>query len=669
MNRNFTLLALLCLSFTGIHSQNCNTLGSGVMDDIRSFDVDTTTDILYAGGNINTAGGSPASHVVSWNGISWDTLGMSFNDHIDAVKLHDGDLWVSGDFTEAPGGVTAGYIAKYNGTSWSSPGVGMNNFVFALASTGDTLYAGGFFTAAGGSPANYIAGWDGSNWFNLGSGLNGTVNTLAYINGDLYAGGAFDSAGGNPANYIAKWDGNSWSALGAGTDYRVYSIQEYNGEIYAGGWFNSAGGVNSPNIAKWNGSSWSAVGGGLTGSFPFATSMAVYGGSLYVGGNFESAGTTTVNDIARWDGTNWYDVGGGVDGGIDEVRSLGTYRNELVVGGYFDTVGVTLPASRVARWTMLPPEGDFFANDTAGCESICINFYDQSLGGPTTFTWSFPGGTPSSSSDQHPFVCYSTPGVYNVQLAVSNGMGGDTLVKSTYITIYDTPDAMLSPGDTSLCPDEQLVFNASPDTSGYIYEWFMDNNLITGETGTTLQASTAGSYHVIISHPMGCTDTSAVSNLTYLQGPSIPVISINNNIMSVVSGNYTYQWFFNGTQIPGANSNTYTPINNGTYMVVITDTSGCTATSEGFLYEGASVTDLEKGKFNIYPNPAQSSVTLDLNHTNSLNAALVDITGRTVKSFVLNPGKNNLNLNTTPAGTYFIKADGINKAVKLTVIK
>ena len=50
-----------------------------------------------------------------------------------------------------------------------------------------------------------------------------------------------------------------------------------------------------------------------------------------------------------------------------------------------------------------------------------VNFSDTSYGNTTQWQWSFPGGTPASSSDKNPLITYDTKGMYDVQLIAGNG--------------------------------------------------------------------------------------------------------------------------------------------------------------------------------------------------------------------------------------------------------
>ncbi len=90
----------------------------------------------------------------------------------------------------------------------------------------------------------------------------------------------------------------------------------------------------------------------------------------------------------------------------------------------------------------LPPVADFSANITTALVGQSIGFLDNSLGSPTSWLWTFPGGTPSSSTVQNPIVSYSTAGTYSVSLTATNANGSDAITKPGFITItnYCIPD-------------------------------------------------------------------------------------------------------------------------------------------------------------------------------------------------------------------------------------
>ena len=85
---------------------------------------------------------------------------------------------------------------------------------------------------------------------------------------------------------------------------------------------------------------------------------------------------------------------------------------------------------------------EFSASDTTITSGTTVDFTDESTGGPTQWEWSFPGGTPDTSSDQNPSVTYNTPGTYPVTLTASNDDTTATIPKTEYITVNSSVDLM-----------------------------------------------------------------------------------------------------------------------------------------------------------------------------------------------------------------------------------
>jgi len=93
----------------------------------------------------------------------------------------------------------------------------------------------------------------------------------------------------------------------------------------------------------------------------------------------------------------------------------------------------------------------FTASTQVVSQGSGVSFTDLSSGNPTTWNWSFPGGNPPVSSDQHPFVIYNTPGSWPVSLIVSNASDSDTLTEQQYITVNPLASASLALGTYTGC--------------------------------------------------------------------------------------------------------------------------------------------------------------------------------------------------------------------------
>jgi FOG: PKD repeat len=81
------------------------------------------------------------------------------------------------------------------------------------------------------------------------------------------------------------------------------------------------------------------------------------------------------------------------------------------------------------------PLADFSASTTTVQTGGNVTFTDLSAFSPTSWSWTFQGGTPSASTAQNPTVTYSSTGTYSVTLTATNSLGSNTLAKNSYITV------------------------------------------------------------------------------------------------------------------------------------------------------------------------------------------------------------------------------------------
>ncbi|HEY1015158.1 MAG TPA: hypothetical protein VGE07_20805 [Herpetosiphonaceae bacterium] len=323
---------------------------------------------LYAGGQFDRAGATPARNVARWDGAAWSPLGEGVEGLVYTMALSGSLLYVGGELFQAGGAEVSG-IARWDGAAWSplvggvaTEGGGLAA-VAAFQVAGDDLYVGGQFDYAGGVTSHHLARWTGSAWEAVG-GLprGGGIRALAWDGANLYAAGLLHLPGSQDATILARWDGQSWTDMGAALNLvpgeSINDLVWDNGFLYAGGRFADIAGVPSADIARWDGQSWLPLGRGVSpeGGDPlFSTgvdALAVSDGALYVGGYFErvvnSDGTSAAaRRIARWDGQRWEGIGSGVDA---QVFALAARSDGLYAGGSFAAAGGK-PALGIARWT------------------------------------------------------------------------------------------------------------------------------------------------------------------------------------------------------------------------------------------------------------------------------------------------------------------------------
>jgi gliding motility-associated-like protein len=103
------------------------------------------------------------------------------------------------------------------------------------------------------------------------------------------------------------------------------------------------------------------------------------------------------------------------------------------------------------------------------CAGNSVQFTSNSTGYVASYAWTFPGGTPATSTAANPLVQYSTPGVYPVSLTVSNTAGSNQVTKADHITVsgvsaFAGPDQVVVAGDG-------VTLSGSVSPGAIAYQW------------------------------------------------------------------------------------------------------------------------------------------------------------------------------------------------------
>ena len=173
--------------------------------------------------------------------------------------------------------------------------------------------------------------------------------------------------------------------------------------------------------------------------------------------------------------------------------------------GLPNIIGPTLiePSQRVVQCAL--PNANFIQPRVL-CAGACTDFKDLSTGSIEAWSWSFEGGIPATSVERNPSrVCYTTPGVYTVQLITSNIFGADTT--SATIRVELAPSVAVDSVIT-VCPGESFVLQAKGAQS---YEWYPAQPLSNARIASPVaRVQTTTRFTVIGSSANGCADTASV---------------------------------------------------------------------------------------------------------------------------------------------------------------
>ena len=113
--------------------------------------------------------------------------------------------------------------------------------------------------------------------------------------------------------------------------------------------------------------------------------------------------------------------------------------------------------------------------------------------------------------------------------------------------------------------------------NNFTYQWFLDGNILTGETNYSLTVNTEGNYTVVVTNAQNCSKTRTItveaSNIATIEHIVINDLSDNNSIIVNVSGSGDYEYSIDGENYQS--SNTFYNIESGIYTIYVIDKNGC----------------------------------------------------------------------------------------------
>ncbi|HYC27435.1 MAG TPA: PKD domain-containing protein, partial [Chitinophagaceae bacterium] len=198
----------------------------------------------------------------------------------------------------------------------------------------------------------------------------------------------------------------------------------------------------------------------------------------------------------------------------------------------------------VGVWPGFTPD---FTNSGV-CMLNPVNFQDQSV---TAFgvvdSWSWDFGDETTTSDvsnlQNPSWNYTTPGIKNVTLTVTNSKGCSKVI-SKPINIIDKPIINLAFRDTLICVPDNVQLQASGTG---IFSWTPNTNITNPNTATpTVNPSTTTTYYVHL-NDQGCVNTDSVkvnvvSFVTLNEMPDTTICATDEVQLRITSDALRYQW-------------------------------------------------------------------------------------------------------------------------------
>lgn len=286
-------------------------------------------------------------------------------------------------------------------------------------------------------------------------------------------------------------------------------------------------------------------------------------------------------------------------------RNRGHYGNNM----YVDNVNITTTVSTL-------PNAAFTASATSTCTGVPVSFTDNSTNTPTSWTWTFPSGTPPSATTQNvASVVWNTAGTYTVTHTATNASGTGT--QTMVITVLASPTVTTTTSGGTICSGNSTTITGNGAST---YSWMPGP--LSGSPVTVSPTSTT-TYTVTGTATNGCTGT-ATRTITVNATPTVTATSSTTTICSGSSvtltggGASTYNWM--PGNLNGANQ-TVSPASTTTYTVTGTAANGCTGTATRTITVNAT------------PTVTASASTLTV-----CSGSPTTLTGNGASTYLWNPG-------------------------------
>jgi len=513
---------------------NGNTLWTrsyAVVGDDYGWAVEQTTDggYIVAGETGSFGGGFGDVYLIKTDSLGDTLWTRSYRGGIDnhgfaVEQTTDGGYIVAGYTGTFPNYDVYLIKTDTNGdTLWTRTyGGGGGDYGYAVEQTTDGGYivAGGTNSFGAGLSDMYLIKTDSIGdtlWTKTYGGVN---SDWAYAveqttdGGYIVAGNTKSFGAGDYDVYLIKTDSigdTLWTrTYGGGSGDRASAVQQTTdgGYIVAGSTGSFGAGSSDVYLIKTdaNGDTlWTKTYGGGSGDWASAVQQTNDGGYIMTGHTHsfgggvlyliktDSNGNTGCNEM----GTQTIVSGGAIVSSTDStIIGSGAIVNS--------TATVVTSPSIIVSTLCVPPVANFIASDTMICKGDCINFFDLSTSSPTSWQWSFPGATPSSSTAQNPTnICYDTAGIYDVQLIATNATDSDTLLKTIYIQVdscpLPPPTANFTGSDTMICEGDCINFTDLSTDTPTSWQWSFPGGISstsTSQNPTNICYDTPGIYDV-----------------------------------------------------------------------------------------------------------------------------------------------------------------------------
>ena len=288
-----------------------------------------------------------------------------------------------------------------------------------------------------------------------------------------------------------------------------------------------------------------------------------------------------------------------------------------------------------------------------GAEDGAIDLSVSGDDGSYEYRWSNGANTANISN--------LAPGTYEVNIQSPNGCRRSASFVVPAIVGPGSFDVQSVVVDAS-CSGDYGSIELIPDDNGpYEYDWS------NGASTQNIDNLVPGTYEVTITQSSGCyvIQTFVINSNS---GPEKPTISQNANELTTNSA-ADYQWYLNGDAIDGANDQSYTAEDRGSYSVEVFDSNGCSVMSDELDVVVEVPCTGNVSYIDTYPIPARDVLNIDVGmcSPNLVGFGIFTLDGRPMMKKNLGRKSDNVShkfdVSKLRPGVYLIKVKAGNEVV------
>ena len=153
---------------------------------------------------------------------------------------------------------------------------------------------------------------------------------------------------------------------------------------------------------------------------------------------------------------------------------------------------VAVNAQPINSGCIAPPLASFSTSGSSSCMGS-VSFVDASLYQPNYWQWDFGDGTTSNS--QNPIHTYLQSGSYDVSLFVSNGLGQDSILQTSVVSINLLP-APITYNDTSYVSPANFQLTTANNSAKWYLDVLGSPSVFTGSLFVTPSLNNNTNYYV-----------------------------------------------------------------------------------------------------------------------------------------------------------------------------